>query len=752
MPYSEQELRELCHTLEVNRPPWVDGWRRSLAAFLREVAQTPPEQRASREFQRKLWESEAITSTGMGSVKVDPALDDEQFRAWLATQVMAPLPADETAKAAQLTLVFNRLVAQFKDHRKPWLKILRLMAAIQPTEFFTLASTNILHQVAERMVGNYGRGALAANAAMVDRLNQALGAVPHDDYDGLARRMSMPWLFHVGPNNASEDATEVVDDAGKARLQPLPAARRRKGLTALGGYFDSMLSILQRVESGITREDFIDHLRAERPDNKDASHGMAINMMQAEFGVVQRRGDLYELTPAGRAVLETSDPDELAEWLLTRVLGIDLAILHLRDHGPITNNELQRAIQRANPGWTGLFAPSAITAWLRHLGVIEGKDRLSLSERGQTWASLIHWQPAILEPKKDVPNEVDDVEVEGADVADGNVAVTSSIQMPNFDALYDQIRYKFPRSRVAELHAGLWAHARRHFAVLTGLSGAGKTQLAYQYGHAIAGGDEAARKRVSIVAVQPGWYDPGPLLGYINPIQPAAYVRTPVLEFLRRAIAEPERPHILILDEMNLSRPEQYLAPLLSAMETGEAIDLHSEGDMHDGVERRLPYPANLVIIGTVNMDETTHGLSDKVLDRAFTLEFWQIDLDDYAGWSRLSLPAGDADQLRALLGQLLRALEPARLHFGWRVIDDVVDFLARNREHGDQLGFREALDAIIYAKVVPKLRGDDSLRFRTALDETKKVAKQHGLARCLAKLDELDHDLRTTGSARFWR
>ena len=122
---------------------------------------------------------------------------------------------------------------------------------------------------------------------MADRLNQALGAVPHDDYDGLARRMSMPWLFHVGPNNASEDATEVVDDAGKARLQPLPAARRRKGLTALGGYFDSMLSILQRVEGGITREDFIDHLRAERPENKDASHGMAINMTQTEDEAIE---------------------------------------------------------------------------------------------------------------------------------------------------------------------------------------------------------------------------------------------------------------------------------------------------------------------------------------------------------------------------------------------------------------------------------------------------------------------------------
>ena len=62
------------------------------------------------------------------------------------------------------------------------------------------------------------------------------------------------------------------------------------------------------------------------------------------------------------------------------------------------------------------------------------------------------------------------------------------------------------------------------------------------------------------------------------------------------------------------------------------------------------------------------------------------------------------------------------------------------------------ALDAIVYAKIVPKLRGDDSPRFRAALDETKKVAKRHKLKRCLSKLEELEHDLTTTGSARFWR
>lgn len=750
MAYTDEQLRALCNTIESSRPAWVNDWRRGAAGFIRDVAETPLERRVTREFQRKLWESEAITSTGMGSVKVEPALDDEQFRGWFAHQGMAPLPEDDTTKAVQLKIVFDRLVAQFKNngHRTPWLKILRVLAALHPSEFTSLASTNVLYQVADRIAGEYGKGALAANAAIVARLNRVLGTVPHDNYDALAARMSLPWLVHMRSASAAEEPTEVVDEAGHTRLQPLPAARRTRGLTAFRGYFQSMLAILQAVEVGITREDLIDFLRGEQPDKKDASHGMTINVLQGQFGVIHRDGDRYQLTPTGRAVLETGEPEVLAEWLLTRVLGVDLAVLHVRDHGPIKKQELERAIQRANPGWTKLFAPSAIVAWLRGLGVIDRVDKhLKLTERGRTWADQIHWTPAILEATTDAETDEDD-----EDETEGSGDAAGAIHKPSFDDLFVRLTYKFPRSLAAELHAGLWAHRRRHFAVLTGLSGAGKTQLAHQYGLSLAGGDEAARKRVKIVAVQPGWYDPGPLLGYINPIQPTAYVRTPVLEFLRRAVAEPDRPYVLILDEMNLSRPEQYLAPLLSAMETGEPIELHSEGDVHDGVECRIPYPSNLVIIGTVNMDETTHGLSDKVLDRAFTLEFWDIDIRAYAGWSRLAVPAQDLERLRTLLGELMRALEPARLHFGWRVLDDIVDFLARNVEHGEQLEFARAVDAIVHAKIVPKLRGDDSLRFRTALDETKKIAKQHGLVRCLAKLDELEHDLRTTGSARFWR
>ena len=308
----------------------------------------------------------------------------------------------------------------------------------------------------------------------------------------------------------------------------------------------------------------------------------------------------------------------------------------------------------------------------------------------------------------------------------------------------------FPPRLVAQLHAGLWSHPVRHFAVLTGISGSGKTQLALRYAQALCNGTTGDSAHVRVIPVQPGWYDPSALLGYVNPIQDASYRSAPFLDLLLRAAADPQQPHVVILDEMNLSHPEQYLAPILSAMETHGWIDLHSLGDESTSVPMRVRYPSNLALIGTVNMDETTHGLSDKVLDRAYTLEFWDIEVGDFPGWSGVSLPGDLKDTTRTVLGELGAALAPVRLHFGWRTIDDVLGYLAFQAQAGALDA--DALDHVVYAKVLPKLRGDASPRFEKAFQDTHGILKRHALRRCLAKVEAMQDDLLATGSARFWR
>lgn len=103
------------------------------------------------------------------------------------------------------------------------------------------------------------------------------------------------------------------------------------------------------------------------------------------------------------------------------------------------------------------------------------------------------------------------------------------------------------------------------------------------------------------------------------------------------------------------------------------------------------------------------------------------------------------------MLTDLVRVLSPARLHFGWRVVDDVLDFVAKSSSDG-VLGEREALDWIVYAKVLPKLRGHDEAAVRDAFASCAEVLKRHELRRSSAKLAELALDLQTTGNARFWR
>ena len=326
--------------------------------------------------------------------------------------------------------------------------------------------------------------------------------------------------------------------------------------------------------------------------------------------------------------------------------------------------------------------------------------------------------------------------------------------MRRFRAAVKEEKLRFPEALVESLHLGLWADRQRHFAVLAGLSGTGKTQLAVQYGKALTGFEGETGGPVEVIAVQPGWHDPGRLLGYVNPLADGAYQRTEFLDFLLAASEKPGTPHVLVLDEMNLSHPEQYFAPILSAMERkGGEIALHRGDAEKLGVPTGVPYPENLVIIGTVNMDETTMGISDKVLDRAFTLEFWDIDPKEWPGWTDCSLGETEKSGIRQLLTELTDALRPAQRHFGWRVIAEAVGFLEqRTREADGKLDATAALDAVIYAKVLPKVRGDDTPRFRKCLEDTRKVLEGRNLEKCARKVKELQEDLDATGSASFWR
>jgi hypothetical protein len=200
------------------------------------------------------------------------------------------------------------------------------------------------------------------------------------------------------------------------------------------------------------------------------------------------------------------------------------------------------------------------------------------------------------------------------------------------------------------------------FVILTGNSGTGKTKIAELLIAWLHGDSTGNHELVSVGA---DWTDNRHVVGFVNYLRPGKdekapiYQSTSVIDLLLRATASPFLPFFLILDEMNLSHVERYLADFLSAMESREGlIRLHSEGPPDEknfrlprfdgdsvGVPRALAYPRNLFVIGTVNVDETTYMFSPKVLDRAHVIEI-QADSDSIGKF--LANP------------QTLQAMEPA--------------------------------------------------------------------------------------------
>lgn len=257
----------------------------------------------------------------------------------------------------------------------------------------------------------------------------------------------------------------------------------------------------------------------------------------------------------------------------------------------------------------------------------------------------------------------------------------------------------------------------RPLVILPGISGTGKTRLTRLYAdavHGLASTDE--NPHYLIVAVQPDWHNARDLLGYYNAMT-GLYHPTAFLRFLLRAAADPLQTYFVCLDEMNLARPEYYLAPILSALETTEHImDLGTPADevqMVTGEILRNPIrlPLNVRLTGTVNVDESTYSLSDKVLDRANVIEMTDVDLPAF----RAAYRGPVDDNAWHLLTQVHAIVARAGQPFGYRTLGEMLRYL---EQASGILSMQQALDLQLKQKVLPRLRGDDNPRLRRVLEE----------------------------------
>lgn len=279
------------------------------------------------------------------------------------------------------------------------------------------------------------------------------------------------------------------------------------------------------------------------------------------------------------------------------------------------------------------------------------------------------------------------------------------------------------------------------FAILTGLAGSGKTQLAMRLGEWF-GTDEHGRHRHVVVPVRPDWTGPESIFGYEDALRtstsgaPVWFVPE-AFEFILRAAEDPDHPYLLILDEMNLAHVERYFSDFLSGVESRRPVlpdlvfdEQSSQWVLRDVEAQRVPLPRNLFVVGTVNVDETTYMFSPKVLDRAFTFEFRvtadELDIElrrptaapaaeDQRVRAFASLAARDdwqqehphpgQNKIAAVLREAHTILAGANQEFGHRTFYEILRFCAFLATTGDT-DADTALDLAMMQKVLPKVHG----------------------------------------------
>jgi hypothetical protein len=254
---------------------------------------------------------------------------------------------------------------------------------------------------------------------------------------------------------------------------------------------------------------------------------------------------------------------------------------------------------------------------------------------------------------------------------------------------------------------------------------------------------DAIGARPKLAAVDPSWSSNEDLLGYLSPLD-GFYHHTPFSEFVQEAAREwtsadlagrTAREFHIILDEMNLARVEHYFSRFLSAMEVRSREGI-ARLDLAPG--HTVELTPNLRFVGTVNIDETTHGFADKVYDRAQLIE-----LPLLRHYVEEFLQGEPYEQVLLRVWDALRPIAP----FGFRVLEEVRAYVVSADEVG--IDWQVALDEQFVQKVLPRVRGADA-----RLDEglaAFEAALGEGFPLTRAKVELMREDYATHGFASFF-
>ena len=386
----------------------------------------------------------------------------------------------------------------------------------------------------------------------------------------------------------------------------------------------------------------------------------------------------------------------------------------------------------------------------------------------------------------------------------------------------------------------LAAMRTKPFLLLAGISGTGKSRIVKEFAFAscprmLKGSSTVSPGNYCMIEVKPNWHDSTELLGYVSSIPIPHYVVSPFINFIIKAHYNPDVPFFVCLDEMNLAPVEQYFAEFLSVLESrknigdtivtepiikpeiigkyyddffkayngiedkksrtkygGSILDEEADGlaaygaqNLEDLKMAGIRIPANLVVIGTVNMDETTYQFSRKVIDRAMTIEMNEVNFNrlfeteasDNLTYTESPLgkenfipqfaSAKDAlnameqvdkdylkSQLPTLLENLDKILKNTPFRVAYRVENEmIIHYASLRRELTDKTP-EELLpimvDNILMMKVLPRIGGNEDI-LSEPLEALHKLATDNGYINAKDKIEEMESRLVANHFTSYW-
>lgn len=400
------------------------------------------------------------------------------------------------------------------------------------------------------------------------------------------------------------------------------------------------------------------------------------------------------------------------------------------------------------------------------------------------------------------------------------------IEITNVNTPYDDGKEKGLEENITTKEASFFrpyitAIKSKPFLLLAGISGTGKSRIVRELARACWEEDSDEYKahkpkNFEMVQVKPNWHDSSELIGYVSRVSgKAEFVAGDFLKFVAKAWEDQDTPYFLCLDEMNLAPVEQYFAEYLSVVESRKCgedgvvttdpilkkedaewyFNLTAEITSDDKVRTRfnedgISIPQNLIVVGTVNMDETTFSFSRKVLDRAMTIEMNEVNLhgdltkrhesigklgkDELVGSAVEGVDVYDdyTDVCNTALSYLQKVndvLEGTPFKIAYRTRNEFLLYVVNNLPYNkDKDGndfpqgyvIARALDEITSMKILSRIEGDDTKVKDCLLNALSQVIadglntitdEKHPVKSVsVAKLDEMKNRLQS-GYTSFW-